>query len=91
MDDPKTPDEPKGSVRDAKGKGMALMSRALDGDEEAQGKLIGLVGDPDVGRKIVDVFGNVPTYAEQTPVYSASESRLGGSGQGVSDDRSDSL
>lgn len=37
------------------------------------------------------VVETTPTYAEQTPVYSASESRLGGSGQGVSDDRSDSL
>ncbi len=37
------------------------------------------------------VVETTPSYAEQTPVFSASESRLGGTGQGVSDERYDSV
>jgi hypothetical protein len=66
VDETRTPDEPKGPEADAQGEGMAIISRAVGGDDEAQGKLIGLMGDPDVGREIVDLFGDLQRFSEQT-------------------------
>ena len=73
-----TPDEPKGPPSplpaSAEG-GMALLTRAIAGDEESQATLIGFMDRPDLGpdlcRKIVNLFGDVRHYAESTVIAAA--------------------
>ena len=48
--------------------GMAILSRAIEGDEACREKLIGLMRDPEVGSTVVDFFGNLPRYAELATV-----------------------
>jgi hypothetical protein len=55
--------------------GMALLTRAIDGDEDAQGKLIRFMErpelNPELNRKIINLFGDMRNYAESTVILAA--------------------
>jgi hypothetical protein len=71
MKTPAVPAEGEEIKRPAEG-GMALLTRAIDGDADSQSVLIRFMDQPELGpelnRKIVNLFGDVRVYAEQTAI-----------------------
>jgi hypothetical protein len=77
VDVSKTPGEPKKpgkTLSEGAAGGMELLTRAMDGDADSQAKLARFMDqpelNPELNRKIVNLFGDVRNYAE-TAVISA--------------------
>lgn len=70
MDDANTPAVPdQGPSIPAKGRETkALLERAIAGDPTCEKLLDGLLGLPDRGAKIIGLFGNLPSNAEQVVI-----------------------